>query len=365
MTGQPRKTLYQVPERQERGQMLAALLSGAWREQPSSPSRTAGEVEAVTPRLLATGAGGLGWWAIRSTPLRTCSAAFRLRQTFRAQALQAVQHEANLEELHERLRKAGVEPLLCKGWSAARLYPDPGLRPYDDFDLFVAPHELRLARETLAALAGRFGWVDLHARITDLADRSWRDLLDRSRLVPLGSTSVRILSAEDQLRHLALHFWRHAAARPLWLCDVAAGLEALPTGFDWEVCLAGDAFRTDWMLRVFGLAQRLLDVRVSLPLPLQRRCEPPAWLIHEVLCRWGGECQHGLSAWRSGSLRALTHRVINPIEVASWERRSVPATLFALLPGACLMRLARLPRRIRSLLRHKAPATTWYDLHAG
>jgi hypothetical protein len=301
--------------------------------------------------------------------LRTCSTAFHLRQTFRAQALQAVQHEADLAALYEHLRQAGVEPLLCKGWSAARLYAEPGLRPYDDFDLFVSPGHLRPARQILTALAGRFGWVDLHAQITDLSDRPWRDLFARSRLLPLGDTAVRVLSAEDQLRHLALHFWRHAAARPLWLCDVAAALEALPAGFDWDVCLAGDSFRTDWMLRVIGLARHLLDAQAFLPSTIERCCEPPPWLVHEVLWRWGGKSERGQSARRSGNLRgllrALTHRFLNPIEVTSWGRRPVPAALLDLLPGACLMRLARLPQRARSLLRRKSPATPWYDLHAG
>ena len=123
-----------------RGRLVAELLAGAWRDAPPAPGLSAAELAAVTPLLLASGGAALAWRRVRvSESLRATPAAHQLRQAYRLHTLEAALHERNIKQVFALLRAAGVEPLLVKGWAVARLYTEPGARPYGDIDLCVRP----------------------------------------------------------------------------------------------------------------------------------------------------------------------------------------------------------------------------------
>ncbi len=283
-----------------RGQAVAAILAGAWRRSPPLLEPNPAVLEAILPLLAAGGAGSLVWHRLRESPLRTSRDGRELRQHYRQQTLRAVDREAAIHDLLPRLRSVGIEPILIKGWSSARLYPEPGLRPSCDVDLCVPAGQLETA---LTALSGPLPClVDLHADIPDLPDRSWDELFRRSRLESLGQTAVRVLGPEDQLRLLCLHLARHGMARPLWHCDVGVCLEALPALFDWDVFLRGNKQLTNWASCVLGLASRLLTVPIppvaGLVATVPRRIE------RAVLWCWGG-----------GPERPLVHYLRHPVEI--------------------------------------------------
>src|SRR3972149_7047855 len=148
--------------------LVARTLIGAWRSSPL-PLRIAREaLDEVTPLLLGSGAGALGWWRVRDSDLRSAAAAFELQQAYRLFTLHAALHEREITQVFTFLRSAGVEPILVKGWAAARVYPEPGLRPYGDIDLCVRPEDYLTAQEVLGTPEGRQFWVDLHDGLTDL-----------------------------------------------------------------------------------------------------------------------------------------------------------------------------------------------------
>jgi Uncharacterised nucleotidyltransferase len=294
----------------EWGSTVAAVLAGAWRLSPGPLRLSPAEVEAVVPLLAAGGAGGLGWQRLRATALLSARSARELRQHYRWQTLQAARREEAVRALLPRLRAVGVEPILIKGWSLARLYPEPGLRPSCDVDLCVPAERLPSA---VAALSGAPlpCAVDLHADVPDLEDRNWGAVLGRSRLAALGDMVVRLLGPEDEMRLMCLHLARHGMARPLWLCDVAAYLESLPANFDWDFCLAGRPHLARWLRCVVGLACRLLDARAAAaPLAVV-----PLWVERAVLWCWGiGSGQplaHYLRRPRE-ALRRLRYHGISP-----------------------------------------------------
>jgi hypothetical protein len=259
------------------GLAIARVLSAAWRVE--LPPLAECVTEAV-PLLEETGAGALGYRRLQQAGV---FAAARLRQAYRLHTLQSAIQQQHLVELFTRLRSAGVEPLLVKGWSVARLYAEAGLRPAGDIDLCVHPNDLEKAMAVLTEAAGQCGSVDLHVGVADL-DRSIDHVYARSLLVPLGDVEVRILGAEDQLRHLCLHLLRHGGWRPVWLCDVAAALEALPADFDWDDCLSGERRKTDWVRCAISLAQELLGARVPRADVVRAL---PAWVKADVLESWG------------------------------------------------------------------------------
>src|SRR5918998_1141904 len=131
-----------------------------------------------------------------------------------------------------------------KGRAAARLYPEPGLRPSGDVDVCVRPSQLERAA---SALEDARTCVDLHAGLGREEPRDFDELYERADAFRLGETLVRAPGAEDHLRLLCLHMLRHGAWRPVWLCDVAAAVESRPVSFDWARFVGQDRRRERWL----------------------------------------------------------------------------------------------------------------------
>jgi hypothetical protein len=244
------------------------------------------------PLLLGTGGGGLGWWRIRQSALQTAPATPRLVQAYRHQTLLAALHEQQLLQALTSLRSAGVEPLLAKGWVVARLYPEPGLRPYGDIDLFVTPGQHSTAASAVRNLLDQGCPVDLHVGLSPLDDRDAGETYRRVDRVSFGGIEVRVLGPEDQLRFLCQHLLEHGAWRPLWLCDVAAALESRPAGFDWDYFLRRSRQRSRGIMCALALAHHLLEARLD-DTPLAGKTDAlPGWLVAAVLGRWGIGCRH-------------------------------------------------------------------------
>ena len=203
-----------------------------------------------------------------------------------------------------RCRAAGVEPLLAKGWAVARLYPEPGLRPYGDIDLFVRPEEYSAAETALAGFRPRRLLLDLQRGFPDLADHPLQEVFAHSQVAECGGVQVRIVGPEDQLRHLCVHLLRHGAWRPLWLCDVAAAVESVDVTFDWDYCLRGKRQRTQAVICAIGLAHQLLGARIEHTPLADRARRLPRWLVPAVLRQWGVRHElddsHGGQAAASG-----------------------------------------------------------------
>ncbi len=272
--------------------------------------------------------------------------ASQLKQAYRLQTLLAALHEEQLIQALTQLRSAGVEPLLVKGWAVSRLYPEPGLRPYGDIDLFVCPGQHATAAAALRGLVGQGCPVDLHVGTGPLGDRDAEEIARRARPIPLGGTEVRILGPEDQLRFLCQHLLGHGAWRPLWLSDVAAALESRPAGFDWSYFLGGDRRRSDGIACALALAHHLLGARLE-DTPLPGRTEGlPRWLVAAVLARWGSGYHH-----REPLLYHLCHRT----RVLESLRRSWPDPITATAEvGAPFNRLPRLPFQVAFCLKRGA-----------
>jgi hypothetical protein len=225
------------------------------------------------------------WSRLRRSGMRGSRLARPLREAYRAGVLEAARWEDHVRRALLLLRAAGVEPLLIKGLASALPYAEMALRPCTDIDLCVRPEQLPTAQSALRG-SNLSVLIDLHAGIPDLPDREWIEVFDRSRTFSLRDVEPRIPGAEDHLRLLCYHFVRHSGCRPLWLCDIAAAMEALPDDFDWDYFLAGNERLSDWVRCVIGLSGRGLGAR--LPQPAETWNERvPSWMERTVLWRWG------------------------------------------------------------------------------
>jgi len=281
------------------GRLVATALSHSWRDSKAdstnpqlnqtkwatSPELSPTDFDVVTPLLYDSGAAGLGWWRIRDTQLSDTPSGELLHQAFRLLTLQARIHEQQIQRIFRVLRAGNIEPILIKGWSVARRYPQIGLRPFGDIDLLIRPQQhLQAAwiaeNEQLCDCS-----TDLHPGIFELVDRPVEDLFARSRLVACDDEPVRILSDEDQFALSAVHFLKHAAWRPLWLCDLALFLESMSAEFDWDLCLGNDPRRANWILSAVGLARDLLGASICNK-RINRLAVSPGWLVETVLRNW-------------------------------------------------------------------------------
>lgn len=332
------------PTEAARGQLIATLLSGAWRPAPARAEISTMELEDLAQLVLRSGAGGLGWCKLRHSELGSSSAGHQFHQAYRLQALQAALHERNLKKIIPLMREAGVEPLLVKGWAIARRYQEPAARPYSDFDFCVATDQYAAANEVLMSSEAHSCNVDLHEGFGKFYERETADIFERSEVVKLDGLDVRILSAEDDLRFLCMHLLRHGAARPIWLCDVAVLLESRSDNFDWDRCLSGSHRQSDWVSCAVALTSELLGVSLE-NTPIKER-KLPAWLKPAVLRSWGAPAK---------SLTQVRALMRNPVRsIAGLQRELIrhwpnPIEATMSVRGA-FNRLPRFPYQIGHLM---------------
>jgi Uncharacterised nucleotidyltransferase len=268
------------------GRLIAVVLAGAWRSSPPTLELSPAALNLVAEKLLISRAGALAWWRLRHTELRSSAATQELYDAYRLFTLKAALHERDIELVFARLRAAGIEPILIKGWSIARFYPEAGLRPYGDIDLCVSRDDFAHAQEVLKTIEAGTIDVDLvPCESGRLGNRSWEEFFPRTHVEQLGKTGVRVLGPEDHLRVLCVHMLKGPRMSPVLLCDIALMIENLPAGFDWGLCL-GDRPESDWIACAVGLAHRLLDARTAHTPVAARARNLPGWLVSEVLKQW-------------------------------------------------------------------------------
>lgn len=320
--------------------------------------------------MLATGAAPLAWRRLLHSGVEA-RAALELKEAHYFHMIRAAYHEHEVEQVFRLLREAGVEPLLMKGWAVARLYPQSGLRPYGDTDLFIRPRERRKAVAALASHEGRKLNVDLeHEEFARLSDRATDDLYARSKLVKLGETSVRILGDEDHLRTLCLHTLRHHVWRPLWLCDIGIMVESLAGAFDWGLCLGGNKREANWIACLIGLARQVLGAEPRDGYVSRASTRPPGWVGPALLRHWGRWSAPGPAELLA---TAVVKNVTNPFRMAGevlsrWDR-PIKATVemrgpfnrFLKIPFQISYALLQAPRIFRQVARNFCKEQTAED----
>jgi putative nucleotidyltransferase-like protein len=270
-----------------RGKLLAEVLTGAWRAAPDGLAISTQELDEIAPLLLKSGAGGLAWCKVRRSEQANSAVGRHLHQAYRLQSLQGALHERSLKNAISLLRSVGAEPIVVKGWSIARIYPEIAMRPYCDLDLCVLPDHHAKASEALKAIEGLGTNVDLHSGFGKFYDDRTDDIFARSRLVKLDDIDVRVLCEEDNIRYLCMHLLRHGAVSPLWLCDIGVALESRTSEFDWDRCLAGSRREADWVVCAIALASLLLGVDIERTPVSHRAHKLPSWLTKAVWSDWG------------------------------------------------------------------------------
>jgi hypothetical protein len=291
------------------GLLVAQVLRGAWRIQPSERMPADSDLQSVIPVLTLSGAGALVWWKIRNSRGHSISLSNSLQKIRLEYAAQAIQYEEQLLNIFRTLTSLGIRAILLKGWSVARFYPAPGLRPLGDVDLLVADSERSLTHQAIRQLKCKRFPVDTdHDEFSRFGESSFEQLYERSERSNLQDSAIRILRPEDHLRLLCLHFLKHGGWRPLWLCDVAAALENLPVTFAWKDCLGRCERYAQWIACTIEAAREILGAQPTVELPSSNRPIVPRWFLSAMLKEWSF-CK---SSTRPQFSRLISGHVRNP-----------------------------------------------------
>ena len=136
----------------------------------------------------------------------------------------------------ELLREHHIEPVLLKGFSLARLYPNPNLRQFGDIDLFVGLGDFHQACTLLRTLPGSYNWgeevdvgrhyniefgnypMEIHRVSADVVDPKEAatyaviehdGLYDHTQHVSFEDLEITIPSKEFMVFYTFFHAWEH------------------------------------------------------------------------------------------------------------------------------------------------------------
>lgn len=137
---------------EELGQILSRLHWQCWREDAPLLGVGPSELVAVLPILIRSGSVGLVWPRLRGQLDRYGAIALALEDAYQAQVAHNARVERDIARVVTRLQDHGIDPILVKGWSVARQYPEGLVRPAGDIDLVVREEEFERATVLISEL---------------------------------------------------------------------------------------------------------------------------------------------------------------------------------------------------------------------
>lgn len=204
--------------------------------------------------------------------------------------LQNRYNELKISKAFQFLEARGFEPVLIKGWAAARYYPEIWQRQFLDIDLCVAPELYAEAKGALKTSEGKTLNIDLHKGLRHLDTVAWEDLFENTVNENIENQNVRVLRAEDHLRVLCVHWLTDGGAYKNRLWDIYYLINNRSNAFDWERCLdTVSEKRRRWLICCIGLAHRYLGLDIE-NTPISKEAKNlPVWLIETVEKEWRTE----------------------------------------------------------------------------
>jgi len=201
--------------------------------------------------------------------------------------LHAKLFEEKIKQAFRIFRQSEIEPVLIKGWAAARFYTNKSERFYTDIDLCVEPGLFHKASELLKNEEAKKLAIDLHSGFRHLDTVSWENLFRKSQLVNLDEINIRVLRPEDHLRILCVHWLTDGGAYREKLKDIYFAIENRPADFDWGRCLGVvSENRRRWIVCTIGLAKKYFGLSLK-NTPIELEAENlPEWLIRAVEKEW-------------------------------------------------------------------------------
>ncbi len=201
--------------------------------------------------------------------------------------LKKSEQERRIKTAFDLFRSNAIEPILIKGWAAARSYPVDRPRYSADIDLAVSATDHESANKLLNSEKFKRLNLDIHNEFRHLDKSSWTDIFARSNVIHLDGTGIRIPSPEDHLRVLCAHWLNDGGANKERLWDIYYAVENRPPDFDWSVCLdSAGPTRRNWTITTIGITHAVLNLKIEdLPFAEDARTVP-AWMMKCLEHEW-------------------------------------------------------------------------------
>ena len=250
--------------------------------------------------------------AARKAPAAAENAALfaAVKQQVIAQVLHQTMRASEFAGLYQKLRAAGLHPLVVKGQLCSRLYPLKDHRISADDDLyipdaeFMACHEQLLANglttDTLAdelptadevsyTKEGSPLYIELHRHLFDSSEDAHDDLNHYfADLKPVEIDGFLAMPPHEHLLYLLLHAYKHFVRSGIGLrqfCDIGLWARAYHAEIDWqrlhEQCESVHA--ATFAAAAFHIAGDYLGIEFDLSAPWSDAVDVEP-LLHDSLC---------------------------------------------------------------------------------
>ena len=250
--------------------------------------------------------------AVRKTPAAeentTLFAA--TKQQVIGQVLNQTVRSAEFADLYQKLRSAGLHPIVVKGQLCSRLYPLKDHRISADDDLYIPDTEFMVCHEQLLAnglttdtpadelsTADEVSYtkkdsplyIELHRHLFDSSEDAHDELnLFFADLNPVETDGFLAMPPHEHLLYLILHAYKHFVRSGIGLrqfCDIGLWAREYHDEIDWQLLhdQCASVHSATFATAAFRIARDCLGIEFALPTPWGTTItvEP---LLHDSLC---------------------------------------------------------------------------------
>ena len=250
--------------------------------------------------------------AVRKTPAAKENAALFAvtKQQVIAQVLHQTMRASEFADLYQKLRAAGLHPIVVKGQLCSRLYPQTDHRISADDDLlipdgeFFACHEQLLANglttdtpadelatadEVSYTKDGSPLYIELHRHLFDSAEDAHDELNHFfTDLKPIEVDGFSTMPPHEHLLYLILHAYKHFVRSGIGLrqfCDIGLWARAYHAEIDWQLLheQCESVHAATFAAAAFRIARDYLGIDFDLPMPWDASIDVEP-LLHDTLC---------------------------------------------------------------------------------
>ena len=250
--------------------------------------------------------------AARKTPAAAENAALfaAVKQQVIAQVLHQTMRASEFAGLYQRLRAAGLHPVVVKGQLCSRLYPLKDHRISADDDLYIPDAEFMACHEQLLANGlttdtpvdelptadevpytkdGSPLYIELHRRLFDSSEDAHDELNRFFEHFPAAEIDGFLaMPPHEHLLYLILHAYKHFVRSGIGVrqfCDIGLWARAYHAEIDWqrlhEQCESVHA--ATFAAAAFRIAKDYLSIEFDLPAPWDGSIDAEP-LLHDTLC---------------------------------------------------------------------------------
>ncbi len=248
----------------------------------------------------------------RKTPAAEENAALfaAVKQQVIAQVLHQTMRASEFADLYQKLRAAGLHPVVVKGQLCSRLYPLKDYRLSGDDDLYITEGEffdchktllanglitdtpaedLQMADEVSYTKKGSPLYIELHRHLFDSSEDAHDELNHFfADIQPVEADGLLAMPPHQHLLYLILHAYKHFVRSGIGLrqfCDIGLWARAYHSQIDWQrlhdQCASVHA--ATFAEAAFRIAREYLGIAFDLPAPWDNPIDVEP-LLHDTLC---------------------------------------------------------------------------------